>query len=44
MEADLDKLAPIGPLTEWLDAHVPELGKGKDFLATVRPLFAEGKP
>lgn len=28
MEADLDKLAPIGPLTEWLDAHVPELGKG----------------
>ena len=25
---DLDALAPIGPLTEWLDAHVPELGKG----------------
>ncbi|WP_159978222.1 MULTISPECIES: phosphotransferase family protein [unclassified Novosphingobium] len=28
MEADLDKLAPLGPLTEWLDAHVPQLGKG----------------
>lgn len=28
MEADLDKLAPSGPLTEWLDANVPELGKG----------------
>lgn len=28
MDADLDKLAPIGPLTEWLDANVPELGKG----------------
>src|SRR3546814_20717728 len=28
MEADLDKLAPVGPLTGWLDAHVPELGKG----------------
>jgi aminoglycoside phosphotransferase (APT) family kinase protein len=28
MDADLDTLAPIGPLTEWLDAHVPELGKG----------------
>ena len=28
MEADLDKLAPIGPLTEWLDAHVPQLGRG----------------
>lgn len=28
MDADLDKLAPTGPLTEWLDAHVPELGKG----------------
>jgi len=28
MEADLDLLAPAGPLTEWLDAHVPELGKG----------------
>ena len=25
---DLDALAPIGPLTGWLDAHVPELGKG----------------
>jgi aminoglycoside phosphotransferase (APT) family kinase protein len=25
---DLAKLAPIGPLTEWLDAYVPELGKG----------------
>ena len=28
MEADLDELAPIGPLTEWLDANIPELGKG----------------
>lgn len=28
MDADLDRLAPIGPLTEWLDAHVPQLGKG----------------
>lgn len=28
MEADLDKLAPAGPLTDWLDAHVPKLGKG----------------
>jgi len=25
---DLAALAPIGPLTEWLDANVPELGKG----------------
>ena len=25
---NLDELAPIGPLTDWLDAHVPELGKG----------------
>lgn len=24
----LAELAPIGPLTGWLDAHVPELGKG----------------
>jgi aminoglycoside phosphotransferase (APT) family kinase protein len=23
---NLDELAPIGPLTDWLDAHVPELG------------------
>jgi aminoglycoside phosphotransferase (APT) family kinase protein len=23
---NLDELAPIGPLTEWLDAHIPELG------------------
>lgn len=28
MEADLDQVAPVGPLTEWLDAHVPELGSG----------------
>ncbi|MEJ5975680.1 phosphotransferase family protein [Novosphingobium sp. PS1R-30] len=28
MTYDLDELAPKGPLTEWLDAHVPELGKG----------------
>ncbi len=28
MDADLDKLAPVGPLTAWLDANVPELGKG----------------
>jgi aminoglycoside phosphotransferase (APT) family kinase protein len=25
---DLAKLAPIGPLTEWLDAYVPDLGSG----------------
>ncbi|HEX7750898.1 MAG TPA: phosphotransferase family protein [Novosphingobium sp.] len=25
---DIDALAPIGPLTAWLDAHVPELGSG----------------
>jgi aminoglycoside phosphotransferase (APT) family kinase protein len=25
---DLAVLAPIGPLTDWLDANVPELGKG----------------
>jgi aminoglycoside phosphotransferase (APT) family kinase protein len=25
---DLDQLAPVGPLTEWLDAHVPQLGTG----------------
>ena len=28
MEADLDEIAPIGPLTEWLDAHLPSLGNG----------------
>jgi aminoglycoside phosphotransferase (APT) family kinase protein len=28
LEADLDELAPNGPLTEWLDANVPELGEG----------------
>lgn len=28
MDADLDELAPIGPLTEWLDANIPELGSG----------------
>jgi len=28
MVYDLDELAPIGPLTEWLDAFVPELGRG----------------
>ncbi|MFC0204425.1 phosphotransferase family protein [Novosphingobium soli] len=28
MDADLDRLAPAGPLTDWLDAHVPELGRG----------------
>ena len=28
MEADLDELAPIGPLTDWLDANIPELGSG----------------
>ena len=26
IEHDLDELAPIGPLTEWLDANIPELG------------------
>lgn len=25
---NLDELAPIAPLTEWLDANVPELGRG----------------
>ncbi len=25
---NLDDLAPIGPLTDWLDAHVPSLGSG----------------
>lgn len=28
MDIDLDQLAPIDPLTAWLDANVPELGKG----------------
>ena len=28
IEHNLDELAPIGPLTDWLDANVPELGKG----------------
>ncbi|MGK2911094.1 MAG: phosphotransferase [Sphingobium sp.] len=28
MDACLDQLAPTGPLTEWLDAYVPELGCG----------------
>ena len=28
MEANLDEMAPIGPLTDWLDANVSELGKG----------------
>jgi aminoglycoside phosphotransferase (APT) family kinase protein len=28
MDADLDELANIPRLTEWLDAHVPDLGKG----------------
>jgi len=28
MEADLDDVAPAGPLTEWLDANVPQLGNG----------------
>jgi aminoglycoside phosphotransferase (APT) family kinase protein len=28
MMHDLDHLAPIGPLTDWLGAHVPQLGKG----------------
>ncbi|MDE8653518.1 phosphotransferase family protein [Novosphingobium album (ex Liu et al. 2023)] len=27
MEANIDELAPLGKLTEWLDAHVPELGQ-----------------
>lgn len=26
---DLDVLAPKGPLTEWLDIHIPALGKGE---------------
>jgi len=26
IEHDLDELAPIDPLTEWLDANIPELG------------------
>lgn len=28
MEADLDDIAPAGPLTEWLDANVQQLGSG----------------
>ncbi|WP_254514677.1 phosphotransferase family protein [Novosphingobium sp. G106] len=28
MTYDIDELAPKGPLTDWLDAYVPELGKG----------------
>jgi aminoglycoside phosphotransferase (APT) family kinase protein len=28
IDHDLDLLAPVGPLTDWLDAHVPHLGKG----------------
>ncbi len=28
MSYDLAKLAPIGPLTAWLDVHVPQLGDG----------------
>ena len=28
MDADLDKLVNVDRLTGWLDAHVPELGKG----------------
>lgn len=27
IEHNLDELAPVGPLTDWLDAHLPELGK-----------------
>lgn len=25
---DIEALAPLGPLTEWLDSHVPQLGTG----------------
>jgi aminoglycoside phosphotransferase (APT) family kinase protein len=28
IDHDLAKLAPVGRLTEWLDAHVPQLGRG----------------
>ena len=28
MEANLDDMAPIGPLTQWLDENVPDLGRG----------------
>jgi aminoglycoside phosphotransferase (APT) family kinase protein len=28
IEHNLAELAPLGPLTDWLGAHVPELGKG----------------
>ena len=28
IEHNLDELAPTGPLTDWLDAHVPQLGRG----------------
>ena len=28
MDANLDDLAPIGPLTQWLDENVPDLGRG----------------
>jgi aminoglycoside phosphotransferase (APT) family kinase protein len=28
IDHDLGQLAPVGPLTDWLDTNVPELGKG----------------
>lgn len=28
VNANLDELAPIGPLTDWLDATIPDLGRG----------------
>lgn len=28
IQHDIDELAPLGPLTEWLNAHVPQLGNG----------------
>ena len=38
IEYNLDEIAPAGPLTEWLDAHVPELGSGP----LVRTLLSGG--
>jgi aminoglycoside phosphotransferase (APT) family kinase protein len=28
IQLDIESLAPIGPLTDWLDVHVPHLGNG----------------
>lgn len=28
VDANLDELAPVGPLTDWLDTNLPDLGRG----------------